>query len=85
MDSVVAGPGINDNGSGSAMLLSMVKWLVENPQEQELSIRFAWWSAEEVGLIGSQEYVDTTSELDKVQYYLNFLIWWASPIIAVYI
>ena len=63
---------INDNGSGSAMLLSMAKWLVENPQTQELSIRFAWWSAEEVGLIGSQEYVNTTDELSKIQYYLNF-------------
>lgn len=72
MDSVVAGPGINDNGSGSAMLLSMAKWLVEHPQSQELSIRFAWWSAEEVGLIGSQEYVDTTDDLSKIQFYLNF-------------
>ena len=72
MDSVVAGPGINDNGSGSAMLLSIAKWLAENPQQQELSVRFAWWSAEEVGLIGSQEYVDTTDDLSQVQYYLNF-------------
>ena len=72
MDSVVAGPGINDNGSGSAMLLSMAKWLAENSPSQELSVRFAWWSAEELGLLGSQEYVDSTTELNKVQYYLNF-------------
>ena len=72
MDSVMAGPGINDNGSGSAMLLSIAKWLMDTPHSQELSVRFAWWSAEEVGLIGSQEYVNTTDDLGQIQYYLNF-------------
>ena len=72
MDSVVAGPGINDNGSGSAMLLSMAKWLVENPQDSRTGVRFAWWSAEELGLLGSQEYVDTSEDLGQIAYYLNF-------------
>ena len=72
MDSVVAGPGINDNGSGSAMLLSIAKWLAENPQESKSAVRFAWWSAEELGLLGSQEYVDTSEDLASIKYYLNF-------------
>ncbi len=72
LDSVVAGPGINDNGSGSAMLLSMAEWLQENPTETEYGIRFAWWSAEEIGLLGSTHHVENTDNLDQVLYYLNY-------------
>ena len=72
LDSVVAGPGINDNGSGSSMLLAMAAWFVENPMEKDRNIRFAWWSAEEIGLIGSQYYVDNATDLNEIEYYLNF-------------
>ena len=72
LDSVVAGPGINDNGSGSSMLLAMAQWLVENPLSMDHNVRFAWWSAEEIGLIGSQYYVDNATNLNEIQYYLNF-------------
>ncbi len=72
LDSVVAGPGINDNGSGSAMLLAMAEWMQENPTVTEHGIRFAWWSAEEIGLLGSTYHVENTDNLDKVLYYLNY-------------
>ena len=56
LDSVPAGPGINDNGSGSAVLLEVAQQIAKLKPENTL--RFAWWGAEEEGLIGSTEYVD---------------------------
>jgi Zn-dependent M28 family amino/carboxypeptidase len=45
LDSVRAGPGINDNGSGSAALLETAQLLAKlRPQN---TLRFAWWGAEE--------------------------------------
>ncbi len=72
LDSVQAGPGINDNGSGSAALLEIAQNLA-NHQPQN-TLRFAWWAAEELGLIGSTDYVDGLSqaELDRIALYLNF-------------
>lgn len=72
LDSVVAGPGINDNGSGSAMILEMaLRFAACNPQQR---VRFAWWGAEELGLIGSSAYVEGLSddERDQIAAYLNY-------------
>jgi Zn-dependent M28 family amino/carboxypeptidase len=72
LDSVNAGPGINDNGSGSAALVEVAENLAKvKPQN---TLRFAWWGAEESGLVGSIHYVDTLpqEELDKIALYLNF-------------
>ena len=72
LDSVPGGPGINDNGSGSAAILEMaVKMEKLKPVN---TIRLAWWGAEELGLIGSTQYVDNLSsaELDAIALYLNF-------------
>jgi len=58
LDSVPEGPGINDNGSGSATLLEIVlQWYALHMQPIN-QIRFAWWGSEEVGLIGSRYFVD---------------------------
>ncbi|WTG93504.1 M28 family metallopeptidase [Kitasatospora sp. NBC_01560] len=72
LDSVVAGPGINDNGSGSAGILEVARNVAERPVKNK--IRFAWWSAEEFGLKGSEAYVNALSEADKkkIKLYLNF-------------
>jgi aminopeptidase Y len=37
-------------------------------------VRFAWWGAEEAGLVGSIDYVEsrTAAELDQIKVYLNF-------------
>jgi aminopeptidase Y len=72
LDSVDAGPGINDNGSGSAALLEVAEQMAKvKPQN---TLRFAWWGAEEANLVGSTFYVDSLSqaELDEVALYLNF-------------
>ncbi|WP_137844284.1 M28 family metallopeptidase [Microbacterium sp. 2FI] len=72
LDSVPAGPGINDNGSGSAALIEVAQNLSKlKPQN---TIRLAWWAAEEVGLVGSYSYVDRLpqEERDRIALYLNF-------------
>ena len=64
LDSVVEGPGINDNGSGSA----------DDPGDRprdgqaqsfnkmQRKVRFAFWGAEESGTLGSEHYVDNLSD-----------------------
>ncbi len=72
LDSVPAGPGINDNGSGSAALLEVAQQMAKSKPQN--TVRFAWWGAEELGLIGSTEWVGqrTPAELDEIALYLNF-------------
>jgi Zn-dependent M28 family amino/carboxypeptidase len=72
LDSVTAGPGINDNGSGSAALLETALMMAKvKPQN---TVRFAWWGAEESGLIGSTAYVEglSAAERDRIALYLNY-------------
>ena len=72
LDSVSEGPGIQDNGTGSAAILeTAIQMKKVNPRNQ---VRFAWWGAEESGLIGSTYYVDNLAqeELDNIALYLNF-------------
>jgi Zn-dependent M28 family amino/carboxypeptidase len=72
LDSVQRGPGINDNGSGSAALLEVGQQI--RKLRPENTVRFAWWGAEEAGLLGSEAYVGSLSpaELDRIALYLNF-------------
>jgi Zn-dependent M28 family amino/carboxypeptidase len=72
LDSVGPGPGINDNGSGSAAILEIAEQVRKvNPRNK---IRFVWFGAEEHGLLGSEAYVDSLpqSERDKIAAMLNF-------------
>ena len=72
LDSVIEGPGINDNGSGSAALLETALMMANlNPQN---TLRFAWWAGEEQGLVGSADYVDGLSqaERDRIALYMNY-------------
>jgi Zn-dependent M28 family amino/carboxypeptidase len=72
LDSVQEGPGINDNGSGSAALLeTAIQMKKVKPNN---TVRFAWWGAEESGLLGSEHYVGDLSqdEIDDIALYLNF-------------
>ena len=73
LDSVEAGPGINDNGSGVATLLVIAERLAELP-DPDSTLRFAFWGAEEGGPFGSAAYVDALSptELARIVAYLNF-------------
>ena len=73
LDSVSEGPGINDNGSGSAMILELAEELAH--VRTSARVRFAWWGAEEYGLLGSEHYVESirgTPKLDAIRAYLNF-------------
>jgi carboxypeptidase Q len=71
-DSVKAGPGINDNGSGSLALLEIAEQLSRFNVNN--AVRFSWWSGEEEGLLGSEAYVASlsTEELADIRLYLNF-------------
>lgn len=62
LDSVAAGPGINDNGSGCALVLELALQAAELGMRPKLTLRFAFWSAEESGLVGSQRYVSELSD-----------------------
>ncbi|MFG1791160.1 M28 family metallopeptidase [Nocardia sp. NPDC049149] len=72
LDSVRAGAGINDNGSGSAGLLEVALQMAAVTPKNKL--RFAWWGAEELGLVGSKYYVNNLSQANraKIGLYLNF-------------
>lgn len=72
LDSVGAGPGIQDNGSGSAAILEVAEQVAKVKPKNK--VRFAWWGAEESGLVGSTHYVDelTAKEQDDIALYLNF-------------
>ena len=72
LDSVQRGPGIQDNGSGSATILEVaVKMAKVKPVN---TVRFAWWGGEELGLVGSTDYVAGLSEdeIEDIALYLNF-------------
>ncbi|UAL32070.1 M20/M25/M40 family metallo-hydrolase [Nocardioides rotundus] len=76
LDGIEDGPGINDNGSGSAGILEIAEQLAK---EKKLAnkVRFAWWGAEELGLLGAEHYVTQLQEndpaaLDDIAAYLNF-------------
>ncbi|MGW7073948.1 M28 family metallopeptidase [Streptomyces sp. NPDC054866] len=74
LDSVSSGPGINDNGSGSAGVLETALAVSRAQLEPTKHLRFAWWGAEELGLVGSKYYVNNlpATERSKVSGYLNF-------------
>ncbi len=78
LDSVGAGPGINDNGSGSSAILAVAQAVAAAYQASgtapAATLRFAWWGAEEYGMVGSGYYVDNlpSNELARITAYLNF-------------
>ncbi|MFI1152275.1 M28 family metallopeptidase [Streptomyces sp. NPDC020817] len=79
LDSVPEGPGVNDNGSGSAGLLEVALKLADEGANKKgkgpaNKVRLAWWSAEELGLLGSEHYVAQLSDRQKkdIALYLNF-------------
>jgi Zn-dependent M28 family amino/carboxypeptidase len=74
LDSVSRGPGINDNGSGSATILEIAETYAAQDRTPTSKVRFAWWGAEESGLLGSRHYVASLSqaERDRIRLNLNF-------------
>ncbi|MEU8612983.1 M20/M25/M40 family metallo-hydrolase, partial [Actinoplanes sp. NPDC048791] len=74
LDSVRAGPGSNDNGSGSAGVLQVALALAQHNPTMTRRVRFAWWADEEQGLRGSNYYISrlSTAERTSIKGYLNF-------------
>ena len=72
LDSVVEGPGINDNGTGTAAILEVAEMMAKAKPTN--TVRFAWWGAEELGLLGSTHYVETLTDEQRgaIGLYLNF-------------
>ncbi|MFI6506364.1 M28 family peptidase [Streptosporangium sp. NPDC050855] len=74
LDSVASGPGINDNGTGSAAILETALEVSRQSLAPTRHLRFAWWGAEELGLRGSQAYVNglSSTERSRIKGYYNF-------------
>ena len=79
LDSVMDGPGMNDNGSGTMTVLEIARQLAAIPGGPGVEggggwkVRFAFWAGEELGLFGSFQY---TGELGPegasvIEAYLN--------------
>ncbi len=62
LDSVPAGAGINDNGSGSAAILETAVQVAALGIRPANKLRFAFWGGEELGLLGSRHYVQSLDE-----------------------
>jgi hypothetical protein len=71
LDSVRGGPGVNDNGSGVATLLEAAEAV--GPEPDGAPVRLGFWTAEEIGLVGSRDYVRSLSLGDRLDItaYLN--------------
>lgn len=71
-DSVEEGPGLNDDGSGTISLLNVAKQLTHFKINNK--VRFAWWSAEEEGLLGSTHYANnlTNDENLKIRLFMDY-------------
>jgi Zn-dependent M28 family amino/carboxypeptidase len=74
LDSVVEGPGINDNGSGTSAILEIALQMAKLKIQPTNQVRFAFWGAEESGLIGSEFYVNglTKKQQQDIALNLNF-------------
>ena len=74
LDSVPEGPGINDNGSGSASILEIALKMAKLDVRPRNQVQFSWWGAEESGLVGSTKYVESLTEEQAadIALYLNF-------------
>jgi Zn-dependent M28 family amino/carboxypeptidase len=67
LDSVANGPGINDNGSGSALVLEVARQARRLHVRPKHGLRFAFWGAEELGLVGSRAYVDSLGSAERTR------------------
>jgi Zn-dependent M28 family amino/carboxypeptidase len=67
LDSVANGPGINDNGSGSALVLEIARQARRLGVRPARGLRFAFWAAEELGLFGSSAYLRSLGARQRSQ------------------
>jgi hypothetical protein len=74
LDSVLDGPGINDNGSGTMTILEIARELATGNKGTPWTVRVAFWTGEEIGLWGSGAYVRglDAAASGAIEAYLNF-------------
>ncbi|WP_417281908.1 M28 family peptidase [Catellatospora aurea] len=74
LDGVAAGPGINDNASGSSTVLEIALTLAATNPSMLNHVRFGFWTDEEQGLNGSEFYANSlpSAERTKIKGYFNF-------------
>lgn len=72
-DSVKMDPGINDNASGTVLLLDLIDQIAQQKRMPKNTIRIAFWDSEEAGIGGSQAYVNTLSDaqIKQIKAYIN--------------
>lgn len=69
-DSVQFSHGMFDNGSGSVMLLELLKQF--NEKKPDRTVRFVWCGSEERGLLGSKAYIEAhPDELANIRLCIN--------------
>ncbi len=67
MDGHGVNEAVNDDGSGTALVMELARIFNAPDVETEVSIRFALWNNEETGLNGSRAYVDQRQELQGIE------------------
>lgn len=67
MDGHGYGAAVNDNGSGTALVMELARVLNAPGVESERSIRFVLWNNEETGLNGARAYVAQRKELQGIE------------------
>ena len=75
LDSVPEGPGINDNGSGTSAILEIAEQVAKLKDKPRNRLRFAFWGAEDSGLVGSTAYVAqqvAEGKADEIEANLNY-------------
>jgi hypothetical protein len=85
LDSVRGGPGLNDNGSGTATLIEAAEAI--GPDPPGAKVRVAFWAAEELGLYGSRHYVRSLDEAERrrIRAYVNLdMVGSPNPVPEVY-
>lgn len=64
--------GADDNASGVSAVLQIAKAFLISGEKPERTVIFAFWDGEELGLLGSEYFVQTCPFLNQVKGYLNF-------------
>ena len=67
MDGHGVNQAVNDDGSGTALVMELARIFSAGDVETEVSIRFALWNNEETGLNGSEAYVEQRKDLQGIE------------------
>lgn len=67
MDGHGVNEAVNDNASGTALVMELARIFHSPDLETDVSIRFALWNNEETGLNGSYSYVEQRKDLQGVE------------------